>query len=64
MNLTISVVLLAGIALAVVLRLKSATLTGAVIAVLFGFYLADTDAAPTVNELVTAIADAVRGIGN
>ncbi|WP_043266116.1 hypothetical protein [Streptomyces sp. CT34] len=62
MTLTLSVVLLAGIGVLVLLRLKSATLTAVIVAALFGFYLAGTGAAHTANELVTSLAHALHGI--
>ncbi|MFP3992387.1 hypothetical protein U9R90_33960 [Streptomyces sp. E11-3] len=62
MALTLSLVLLLGIALAVLLRFKALGAGAAVVAVLFGFYLADTGASTTVNDLVTAVTDALRSI--
>lgn len=62
MAITISLVLIFGIALAVLLRFKALGAGAAIVAVLFGFYLADTDARATVNDLTTAVINAVRSI--
>lgn len=64
MELTLPMWLVAAIGVAVMLKLRSTTATAAVIAALLGFYVAGTDAAPDVNELVRSVAHAVRGIGN
>ncbi|WP_419996361.1 hypothetical protein [Streptomyces boninensis] len=64
MELTLSVWLVAGIGVAVMLKLRSTTATAAVLAALFGFYLADTSAAPDINELVQSVAQAVKGFGD
>lgn len=63
MTLTVSVVLLAGLLLALLLKHKALGAGAATVAALFGFYLADTGAATTVDQLVTAFADALGGIG-
>ncbi|GAA2688549.1 hypothetical protein GCM10010400_61710 [Streptomyces aculeolatus] len=63
MTVSLSLVLILGVAVLAALKMRSVTLGAAVVAALFGFYVAGTDAAPTVNELVTALADAVRDIG-
>ncbi|MCT2589200.1 hypothetical protein LHJ74_04505 [Streptomyces sp. N2-109] len=63
MTISVSVVLFLGIALAVVLKLRSATVGGAVIAALFGFYLASTDAAPAVHDAVASLATAIADMG-
>ncbi|NGN63880.1 hypothetical protein G5C51_08160 [Streptomyces sp. A7024] len=64
MTITVSVVLLLGIAVAVLIRFKAVAVGAAVVVLLFGFYLSDTGAAPTIRELTTSIANAVRDIGN
>ncbi len=63
MTLTVSVVLIAGLLLALLLKHKALGIGAAIIATVFGFYLADTGAAATVNQLITALANALRGIG-
>lgn len=59
MGLTISLVVLFGIALAVMLRFKVVGPGGAFIAMMFGFYLASTGAADTVNSLMHAVIAAL-----
>ncbi|MEV4871612.1 hypothetical protein [Streptomyces syringium] len=59
MGLTISLVAFFGIALAVMLRFKVVGYGGAFIAMMFGFYLASTGAADTVNNLMSALINAV-----
>ncbi|MFD8308105.1 hypothetical protein ACFV29_38105 [Streptomyces sp. NPDC059690] len=63
MVITIPLVLLLGIAAVVLLRFKAVGFGAAVAVALFGFYLAGTGAAGTVNQLVTAITGALAGIG-
>jgi hypothetical protein len=53
---TLSAVLLFGIALAFLLRAKAVRAGAALIAVLFGFYLAQTGLATPIRHAVTAIA--------
>ncbi|MGW3412441.1 hypothetical protein [Streptomyces sp. NPDC000888] len=64
MVITIPLVLLLAAALAALLRFKALGFGAAVVAALFGFYLAATDASDTVNQLVTAIANAFAGSGS
>ncbi|MFK8907560.1 hypothetical protein [Streptomyces sp. YS-3] len=59
MGLTISLVVLFGVALAVMLRFKVVGIGGAFIATMFGFYLASTGAASTVNDLMRALITAL-----
>lgn len=63
MTLTLSVVLLAGLLLFLLLKHKALGAGAATVAALFGFYLADTGAADTVDQLVTVFATAVGGEG-
>jgi len=63
MVLTIPLVLLLAVVVAMLLRSNAVGAGAAVALALFGFYLADTGAADTVNQLVTAIADALNGAG-
>ncbi|WP_371527164.1 hypothetical protein OG302_14430 [Streptomyces sp. NBC_01283] len=63
MALTISLVLLFGVLLLLLLRFKALGIGAAVIAVLFGFYLADTGARTTINTLVSAVANVVQDSG-
>lgn len=62
MTVTLSVVLILGIALAVLLRFKSLGAGACVVAVLFGFYLAGTDASDPISKLTAAVVDALRAI--
>jgi hypothetical protein len=62
MAVTISLVLLFGVVLALLLRFKAVGAGAAVVAVLFGFYLADTGARSTVNDLTTAVINAIHSI--
>lgn len=64
MTLTLSAVLLLGVVVALLLRFKALGFGAFVLVALFGFYLADTGAADSINQLVTAFTDAAAGIGN
>ncbi|MGV9938369.1 hypothetical protein [Streptomyces sp. NPDC003401] len=64
MVITIPLVLLLAAVLALLLRFRAVGAGAAVAAALFGFYLADTGAADTVNELVTAVTGALADIGH
>ncbi|WP_326811195.1 hypothetical protein OIE62_20605 [Streptomyces scopuliridis] len=64
MFLTISALALLGLLLALLLRFKAVGIGAAVVAVLFGFYLSRTGAAESIDQVITALADAVRDIGN
>ncbi|WP_458244042.1 hypothetical protein [Streptomyces sp. MAI_2237] len=63
MVITIPLVLLLGIGALLLLRFKAVGFGAAVAVALFGFYLAGTGAAGTVNQLVTAVTGALAGIG-
>ncbi|MCX5423655.1 hypothetical protein [Streptomyces sp. NBC_00078] len=62
MAVTISLALLFGALLAVLLRFGSLKPGGAFVAVMFGFYLASTGAADTVNHLMRALVDALPNL--
>ncbi|WP_327190007.1 hypothetical protein [Streptomyces xinghaiensis] len=64
MFLTISAIALFGLFLALLLRFRALGIGAAVIAVLFGFYLSRTGAAESIDQIMTALANAVRDIGN
>ncbi|MGW1211227.1 hypothetical protein ACWD5F_16510 [Streptomyces sp. NPDC002499] len=64
MVLTIPIVLLLAVVAALLLRFKAVGFGAAVVVALFGFYLAGTGAADTVNQLVTAVTDALAGTGH
>ncbi|MFI8487192.1 hypothetical protein [Streptomyces rubrogriseus] len=63
MIVTVPLVLLLAVVVVLLLRFKAVGAGGAVAVALFGFYLAGTDAADTVNELVTAFTDALPDTG-
>lgn len=58
MAVSISLVLLFGLILTLMLRVNKGYGT-ALVAALFGFYLADSGAASTINSLVGALANAL-----
>lgn len=62
MALSISAVVL--LAIIVFLLVKKSGLKGmhAVVCVLFGFFLAGSSVAPTINELTNSVADMVSGL--
>ncbi|MEV6485114.1 hypothetical protein [Streptomyces sp. NPDC051576] len=62
MTLTIPLVLLLAVVVVMLLRFRAVGAGALVVVALFGFYLAHTGAADTVNQLVTAFTDAVPGI--
>ncbi|QIK07898.1 hypothetical protein G7Z12_19445 [Streptomyces sp. ID38640] len=61
MAITLSLVVILGALLALLLRYKSLGVGAAVVAVLFGFYLANTDARHTINDLTAAVTHAISG---
>ncbi|MEV7427092.1 hypothetical protein [Streptomyces sp. NPDC091212] len=64
MLLTISALALFGLFLLLLLRFKALGAGAAVVAVLFGFYLARTGAAESIDQIMTALGSAIRDIGN
>ncbi|SOE13680.1 hypothetical protein SAMN06272775_4656 [Streptomyces sp. 2323.1] len=61
MAITLSVVVILGVLLALLIRYKSLGIGAALVAVLFGFYLANTNARHTINDLTTAVTQAISG---
>lgn len=59
MAITLSLVFILGLLLALLLRYKSLGVGAAVVAVLFGFYLANTGARHTINDLMTALTHVI-----
>ncbi len=59
MAITVSLVALFGLVLFFLLRSKTLGYGSAFIATMFGFYLASTGASGPVNELSTAVIDAI-----
>ncbi|MEV8364014.1 hypothetical protein [Streptomyces niveus] len=64
MVLTMSALALLGLFLILLLRFKSLGVGAALVAVLFGFYLARTGAADSVDQIMTALSDAIRDFAN
>jgi uncharacterized membrane protein len=60
--ISLSVVLLLAIILVVMIRGKSIKVGPAIVAALFGFFLASTDMAPSVNRFLTSLADTINQI--
>nr|WTE02688.1 hypothetical protein OH765_09130 [Streptomyces anulatus] len=59
MAVTVSMVVLFGLVLFFLLRSKSLGAGSAFIAVMFGFFLASTGASGPINELTTAVINAI-----
>ncbi|MEV5887398.1 hypothetical protein AB0L74_32940 [Streptomyces sp. NPDC052020] len=62
MAISLSVVLLLAIILVVLLRGGSLKAGPAVVAVLFGFFLASTGMAPSINRFMNSIAETINSI--
>ncbi|MDJ0463569.1 hypothetical protein [Streptomyces sp. H27-C3] len=62
MAISLSVVLLLAIVLVVLIRGGSLKAGPAVVAVLFGFFLASTGMAPSINRFLDSIADTINQI--
>lgn len=62
MALSVSVVLLLGIVVVVLIRGKTVKAGPAIVCVLFGFFLASTSMAPSINRFVSSIADVIGQI--
>ncbi|WP_037576373.1 hypothetical protein [Phaeacidiphilus oryzae] len=62
MVFSISAVLLLGIILIIVIRNKSIKLGWALLAALFGFFLAETSAAPPIKSFLNQIASTLNGL--
>ncbi|WP_405797386.1 hypothetical protein [Streptomyces sp. NBC_01506] len=62
MFLTISALALTGLLLALLLRFRALGVGAAVVAVIFGFYLSRTGAADSIDQIMTALANAVRNV--
>jgi hypothetical protein len=60
--LSVSAVLLFGVATAVAIRSKSTSFGAAAVVFLFGFYAAATGAAEPITQIVTATAHAIGGM--
>lgn len=62
MALSLSVVVLLAIVLIVLIRGKSLKGGPAVVAILFGFFLASSGMAPSINRFLTTLADTIDQI--
>ncbi|MEK8143226.1 hypothetical protein NKH18_16840 [Streptomyces sp. M10(2022)] len=62
MAISLSVVLMLGIILVVLIRGGSIKGGPAIVAVLFGFFLASTGIAPSINRFMNSIADTINQI--
>lgn len=62
MAISLSVVLLLAIVLVVLIRGGSIKAGPAIVAVLFGFFLASTGMAPSINRFMNSIADTINQI--
>jgi hypothetical protein len=60
--ISLSAVLLLGIVLVVMIRSKSIKVGPAIVAALFGFFIASSDAAPDVNRFLNSLADTINQI--
>lgn len=61
MILSVSIVLVLGLAVLVLCRFAALRLSHAVVCVLFGFYLASSPLAPTIGEAVATLARLISG---
>ncbi|MCX5074308.1 hypothetical protein OHA84_19390 [Streptomyces sp. NBC_00513] len=64
MAITVSLVALFGLVLFFLLRSKTLGYGSAFIAMMFGFFLASTGASGPINELTTAVVNAVTDLGS
>ncbi|MDQ0786987.1 flagellar biosynthesis protein FliQ [Streptomyces sp. B3I7] len=62
MAISLSVVLLLAIILVVMVRGGSIKAGPAIVAVLFGFFLASTGMAPSINRFMNSLADMINSI--
>ncbi|MEV0265071.1 hypothetical protein AB0I49_27545 [Streptomyces sp. NPDC050617] len=62
MAISLSVVLLLAIVLVVLMRGGSLKAGPAIVAMLFGFFLASTGMAPSIQKFLNSIAETVNGI--
>lgn len=59
--LSVSVVVLLGLAVLVLCRFAALRLSHALVCILFGFYLASSPLAPTIADAMTTLAQLVSG---
>ena len=63
MAISLSVVALLAIVLVVMIRSGSIKAGPAIVAALFGFFLASTDMAPSINRFLHSVSDTISHIG-
>ncbi|MFG1806055.1 MULTISPECIES: hypothetical protein [unclassified Streptomyces] len=62
MVISLSAALLLAIVLVVMIRSKSIKVGPAIVAALFGFFLASTNMAPDINRFLNSVADTINQI--
>ncbi|MFF0744284.1 hypothetical protein ACFYVL_28190 [Streptomyces sp. NPDC004111] len=62
MSFTISALLLTGLIVCMLVRYKAVGVGAAIVVLLFGFYLARSPLAPSLDKVVTTVSDAVPDI--
>ncbi|CAG7626731.1 hypothetical protein [Actinacidiphila bryophytorum] len=62
MVISLSAALLLAIVLVVMIRSKTIKVGPAIVAALFGFFLASTDMAPDINRFLNSVADTINQI--
>jgi hypothetical protein len=63
MIFSISALVLFGALLALLMRYRAIGAGAAIVALLFGFYLARSNAAPSVDQIMSALRDAIPSSG-
>ncbi|MGW0885361.1 hypothetical protein [Streptomyces sp. NPDC002671] len=62
MALSVSFVLVLGVVVVLLIRSKTVKPGPAIVCVLFGFFLASTSVAPSINRFMTGVADMIGQI--
>lgn len=62
MVISLSAAVLLAIVLVVMIRAKSIKVGPAIVAALFGFFLASTNMAPDINRFLNSVADTINSI--
>ncbi|MFF6955396.1 hypothetical protein [Streptomyces sp. NPDC008317] len=63
MAFSISALALFGVLLALLMRYRAVGAGAAAVALLFGFYLARSNAAPSIDQIMSALRDAIPSSG-
>lgn len=63
MAFSISALVLFGVLLALLMRYRALSAGAAAVALLFGFYLARSSAAPSIDQIMSALKDAIPASG-